>query len=166
MTSEDLVTRLNASEEYFDRGTSVLTEEHSGFRPSEEMYTVATHVAHVAQTVYWFAEGTFSPSGFNLDFETHERDAAAVTSLTEARRQLAEAFDYARERFSGRTPEELEERLPEGLIMGGRPRADVIGGIEEHTAHHRGALSVYARLEGLQPPMPYMDTPMETAGSA
>ena len=41
--------------------------------------------------------------------------------------------------------------------IGGIPRIAIIGSITDHTAHHRGALSVYARLNGVVPPMPYMD---------
>ena len=53
--------------------------------------------------------------------------------------------------------ETLLSALPEGPIMGGEPRAAVVGAICEHTAHHRGALSVYARLLGKVSPMPYGD---------
>ena len=41
--------------------------------------------------------------------------------------------------------------------MGGVPRAAILSGITDHTAHHRGALTVYARLLGKTPPMPYAD---------
>ena len=37
------------------------------------------------------------------------------------------------------------------------PVVAIVGGIEDHTAHHRGALTVYARLLDRVPPMPYMD---------
>jgi uncharacterized damage-inducible protein DinB len=33
----------------------------------------------------------------------------------------------------------------------------IFGAITDHTAHHRGALTVYARLNGIVPPMPYME---------
>ena len=33
----------------------------------------------------------------------------------------------------------------------------IFSGITDHTAHHRGALTVYARVQGIVPPMPYMD---------
>jgi hypothetical protein len=39
--------------------------------------------------------------------------------------------------------------------MGGAPRASIIDGLTDHTAHHRGSLAVYARLRGKTPPMPY-----------
>jgi uncharacterized damage-inducible protein DinB len=41
--------------------------------------------------------------------------------------------------------------------MGGAPRLSVIGAISDHTAHHRGALTVYSRLLGKVPKLPYMD---------
>ena len=42
-----------------------------------------------------------------------------------------------------------------GEIMKGAPKMAVIGGITDHSAHHRGALSVYARLLDRIPMMPY-----------
>jgi uncharacterized damage-inducible protein DinB len=41
--------------------------------------------------------------------------------------------------------------------MGGLPRHSVVSALMDHTAHHRGALTVYARLLGKVSPMPYMD---------
>jgi uncharacterized damage-inducible protein DinB len=48
--------------------------------------------------------------------------------------------------------------LPKDGVMGGAPRIAIVGAIADHTAHHRGALTVYARLLGVVPPMPYMET--------
>ena len=39
--------------------------------------------------------------------------------------------------------------------MGGQPIGDIVWSIVEHTAHHRGALTVYSRLLGKVPIMPY-----------
>jgi uncharacterized damage-inducible protein DinB len=51
--------------------------------------------------------------------------------------------------------QDLARPLPPGPIMGGQPAGDVIWAMVEHTAHHRGALTVYSRLLGKVPPMPY-----------
>ena len=45
--------------------------------------------------------------------------------------------------------------MPEGPVMGGQPGSEVVRAMIEHTAHHRGALTVYSRLLGKVPPMPY-----------
>jgi uncharacterized damage-inducible protein DinB len=156
MTETDsYVAELKSTQFFFNNTISVLTEEDSGFSPSDEMYSVAGQVAHVARTVDWFVDGAFSPDGFEMNFEEHIAQARAVSSLTEARAWLDRAFSNAVSVFSTKTSEELNQPLPQGPIMGGMPRSAVIGGITDHTAHHRGALSVYARLVGKTPPMPY-----------
>ena len=157
VSPEILVEELRAGKYFFDRSTDCLLEEHSGFAPAEGMMTVAQQVAHVAHTYDWFVEGTFRPEGFNLDFEDHDRAIGAITSLAEARKWLDTAVEAAVEAFGSRLIEELMQPLPEGPVMGGKPRLAVVGALADHTAHHRGTLTVYSRLQGLVPKMPYGD---------
>jgi uncharacterized damage-inducible protein DinB len=152
------LNELNSSEEFFNRSTRVFQEEHSAYRPVESQYTVATQMAHVAKTVEWFAEGTFSPTGFDMDFEAHISEVMACTSIAAAREWVARAFNHARALVSSKTEAELAEMFPEGGILSG-PKWGFVSGVVDHTAHHRGSLAVYARLLGLNPPMPYMDIP-------
>ena len=91
-----------------------------------------------------------------MDFEAHDRKVREVTSLADARAWLARSVENARAAIESKTAEEWAQPLPEGAVMGGQPRATVFGAITDHTAHHRGALTVYARLRGKVPPMPYM----------
>lgn len=151
------VAGLEASHEFFNRSTRVLTEDDSGFQPEEDMMTVAQQVAHVARTVDWFREGISRPQGFDMDFERHVAEAMAVTSLDVARAWYERAHEAMVATVSAMSDEALMTPLPPGPIMGGAPRLTVVGALEEHTAHHRGALSVYSRLLGKVPPMPYME---------
>jgi uncharacterized damage-inducible protein DinB len=119
------------------------------------MMTAAQQVAHVAQTIEWFVQGASRPEGFDLDFERHARELEAVSSLDAARKALGEAYANAIAFLEARTDAQLLAPLPEGPVMGGQPVSGVFWGIVDHTAHHRGALTVYARLLGKVPPMPY-----------
>jgi len=157
MLKQGLVQELTESEEYFNRSTACLLEEHSGFRPQDEMMTTAQQVAHVGVTIEWFLEGAFSEDGFDLDFESHVERFLRFESLSEARALVAKAFAEARDVISGRSEDELRKLLPEGPVMGGAPTFGIVASMSDHTAHHRGALSVYSRLLGLVPAMPYMD---------
>jgi uncharacterized damage-inducible protein DinB len=150
----DHSNQLLASKDFFERSTRVLEEADSGFRPSAEMMTAAQQVAHVAQTIDWFVEGVSRPEGFDLDFAKHAAELEKVTSLAVARQALTAAYDNAVQFFRSRTAEELA-RILQGPIFAGQPMVDVVWGIVEHTAHHRGALTVYSRLLGKTPPMPY-----------
>jgi uncharacterized damage-inducible protein DinB len=151
----DFANQLLRSKEFFERSTRVLDEADSRFRPQEGMMTVAQQVAHTAQTLDWFVEGAFQPEGFALDFETQAKALEGVTSLATARQMLETAYASAVRFLNSRSPDDLARPLPPGPIMGGQPISDIVWGMVEHTAHHRGALTVYCRQLGKVPPMPY-----------
>ncbi|MEM1205983.1 MAG: DinB family protein [Acidobacteriota bacterium] len=151
-----LLAEIQVTTDFFNRSTDCLTEEHSGFAPSPELMTVAQQVAHVARTYDWFVEA-LRPEGFDLDFEKLEVGVKTATSLNEARAWLERANQQAKDAFGSRTAEELAQPLPEGPVMGGQPRTALVGALVDHTAHHRGVLTVYSRLQGLTPKMPYGD---------
>jgi uncharacterized damage-inducible protein DinB len=151
----DFFSQLLASKEFFERSTRVLEEADSQYRPQPDMMTVAQQVGHVAQTLDWFVEGVGRPEGFDLDFEKHALALASVTSLATARQMLEEAYENAIRFIRSRSPEQIAEPLPPGPVMGGQPVSDIVWAMVEHTAHHRGALTVYSRTLGKVPPMPY-----------
>lgn len=158
MTYRELLRHeLESSKEFFERSTRVLQEEHSGFAPTADQYTVAAQVAHAALTIDWFLEGAFG-AGWDYGFEEHDRQARAVKSLAAAREMLEGAYGRAIAATAEKSEAEWLELFAADSIMQG-PKTAVVFGIVEHTAHHRGALSVYARLLGLKPLMPYMEMP-------
>ena len=153
---EKLIANLEASQSYFNKSTSELSEEDSGYKPTEDMMTVAQQVAHTAHSIDWFLDGAVNDEGFDLDFEGSFAKPMGITSLKAAKDWLDESFRRAFNLLRTRPEEFWDSTLPEGPVMGGQPRSNVIAGIVEHTAHHRGALSVYTRTAGKVPPMPYM----------
>ena len=157
MTKEAMLGEIASMSEFFDRSTRVLDEADSGYAPQPELFTVAQVVAHVAQTFDWFVTGAFSPEGFSMNFEEHSKQIVAVTSLDHARLWLTRSIAKAKAAVEEKSEAEWDVPLPPGPIMGGMPRAAIIGALTDHTAHHRGALTVYSRLLGKVPPMPYMD---------
>jgi uncharacterized damage-inducible protein DinB len=157
MNKEMMLGRVTEMKEYFDRSTRVLEEADSAFTPREGMFTAAQQVAHVAQTIEWFVQGAFAPSGFNTDFEGLDQEVRRVTSLKAARAWMERACAAARKAVETHAEAEWAALLPAGPIMGGAPRYAIFPALTDHTAHHRGALTVYSRLLGKVPPMPYMD---------
>ena len=155
--AEQAITELKSAHEFFNRSTRNLTEEHSTVVPAPGMMTAAQQVAHAAQTVDWFMEGAFRPEGFDTNFEAHAAAVNSCTSLAAARAWFEKAIDGAKALVATKSDAELMTELPAGQIMGGAPRMAIFSAITDHTAHHRGALTVYARLQGVVPPMPYMD---------
>ncbi len=155
--AQTATAELKAAQDYFNRSTRNLREEDSTFAPAEGMMTIAQQVAHSAHTIGWFIEGAFSPTGFDMNWGKHAKIIMAYTSLAAAKAWFDKEIAAACAAIAGKSDEELSAPLPPGPIMGGAPRMAIFGAITDHTAHHRGALTVYARLKGIVPPMPYME---------
>jgi uncharacterized damage-inducible protein DinB len=153
--TSDFENQIIASKDFFERSTRCLEEKDSQFLPRPGMMTVAQQVAHAAQTLDWFIQGVSRSEGFDMDFEGQAKTLAGVTSLTAARGMLEKAFANAVAFVQSRSPEDLARPLPPGPIMGGQPLSEIVWAMIEHTAHHRGALTVYSRLLGKVPAMPY-----------
>ncbi len=149
------IGQIESARRFFERTLSCFEEQDADFRATPDTLSVAEQVAHAAQTVEWFLDGALEPTGFSLDFEVHEKDIRSVASLAEARARLTGAFERVVQVVGERDDAFWAGALPEGPVLGGEPRHVILGGITEHTAHHRGALAVYARLCGHVPPMPY-----------
>lgn len=153
-TAAPLVAELKSTKKFFSRTTSIFEAADAGYAPHPDLYTVAGHIAHTADSVDWFIEGAFG-AGWNMDFDTLIAKAKAVTSLQDANAWLDRAFANAIKVVGAASDKDLMSPIPDTQIMAGAPRSAVVGGIVDHTAHHRGALSVYARLLGKVAPMPY-----------
>ncbi len=149
-----LTRELQMVEKHFTTTLSAFGDDDAGYAPGPELYTVAGHVAHVADTVDWFVEGAFR-DGWDMDFEALIARAKAVTSLPEAREWMVRAFASCCDAVAAASDDELRGPIPDARIMDGAPRLAIVSAITDHTAHHRGALAVYARLLGKEPPMPY-----------
>jgi uncharacterized damage-inducible protein DinB len=156
MSTAAALAELAATRKFFDRTTSVLTEADSGFRAAPATMTVASMVAHVAQTLDWFRAGAFDDD-WRMEFEAMSAETEAVTSLAAARRWLAEAWQRLEARVAAADDALLAAPMADNPILGARPRGSVVAAITDHTAHHRGSLAVFARLLGRVPPMPYAE---------
>lgn len=154
MANEDLTRQLQAVQAWFEKTISCFEPKDGDFAPKKGMFTVAQQIAHAAQTVEWFFEGAFRPQGFDLDFESSEGEVRAVASLEDALAWWGTALQEAERAIQGSAPEAWDEPI-RGKLMAGMPRRSILNGIADHTAHHRGALAVYARMLDRVPPMPY-----------
>ena len=154
MMKDGLIAQLKMQEKFFLNTISCLTEEHSAFKPKEEMYTVAEHIGHTAETIDWFFKGAFGEKGFDMNFENYAERMKKYTSFDESVKYFKEATANGIKIIEAHTDYELLAPI-KAEIMNGDPKMVIVNAIVDHTAHHRGSLAVYARLLGKQPQMPY-----------
>lgn len=155
MSHHPFAESIRTTKNFFDNATKCFEEPDSTFAPKPGMFTTAQHFAHAAQAIEWFVGGAFRPEGMSTDFEGMEKEVRAVTSLKAAREWMDRACAHAIDVIEKKPAADFDAPIA-GTIMAGEPRKAMFEAIADHTAHHRGALAVYARLIGKAPAMPYM----------
>ena len=151
---EGIMDQLKMQEKFFLNTISCLTEEDSSFKPQEEIYTIAQHIGHAAETIDWFFEGAFGKNGFDMNFVNYAETMKKYTSFDDSVKYFKEATANGIAKLQSVQDSELMVPIT-AEIMTGAPKMSVVGAIVDHTAHHRGSLAVYARLLGKKPQMPY-----------
>jgi uncharacterized damage-inducible protein DinB len=155
MTGQEAATMVRRERAYLMNILRAFPRDKGGFIPAPGMMTAAQQVHHLARTVRWFAEGAFG-TGFDMDFEKMEADNRAEITWDKAMVTIDAAYDDYIAFLETLGDGELDAPMSANPIFPeGTPRAAVIIAQGDHTAHHRGALSVYLRLLGVVPPMVY-----------
>ncbi len=154
MTGKQIAAKLGQERHFLQNVIKDFKSEHGDFRPTPEMMTVAQQINHVAHTLNWFCEGAFG-AGFDMDFEKMNAEVKREISLENALARLNAAYAEAARVVENKTENELNSPLSPNPILGEVPRAEIFAANAEHTAHHRGILTVYLRLLGITPTMVY-----------
>ncbi len=152
---QGMIEQLKIQQMFFLNTISCFSEEDSSFKPEDELYTVAQHIGHTAETIPWFFEGAFG-SGFDMNFDDYSERMKKYTSFDACVEEFNRCTAEAISKVESLTNDEVMAPI-EGEIMKGAPKMGIVHALADHTAHHRGALAVYARLLGKTPKMPYAE---------
>ena len=180
------VKKIREHQIFFHRTMDCFREEDSNFRPNDNMLTAAGQVLHVTMAIEFFLSGMFGPydgfgplsrrdRGFSdmgwteiadnqeldllLNADVWPKAIEASKSIAKALELFDQTMDTAAEMFGSMTLQQIEtEQLPENLVFPPLyTYSDVLEIMNDHTAHHRGSLVVYARLLGRDPKIPYFE---------
>lgn len=154
MDGKEVVKLIKTERHYLQNILKDFRPEHGDFKPSEEMRTVGQQIKHIALTTKFYYETVFG-SGFTMSFEDYKAEMKKPISLEKALKDLDECYNKAESLVGNKTAAELNAPLPDNPMLGEGTLESVIIRNTDHTAHHRGALTVYLRLLGIKPQIIY-----------
>jgi uncharacterized damage-inducible protein DinB len=123
-----------------------MPDEKYGFKPTEEVYSFAEQLLHLAGGNYWFfatIKGEKSPKS-EEEFKSEGKTKTDVIKLVE------ESFAFGDAVVDGLTEKILHEEVAMGknkLVVW-----KLLLFCVDHISHHRGQMVVYLRLNGIKPP--------------
>ena len=131
--------------EYIMDFAKAMPADKYGFKPTEEVFSFAGQLLHLADTNYW----VFSTIKGEKPFRSEDDSKAEGKTKEEVVKILEESFAYGDDVISGFTDASIVEEV------GGRRKLANWKRIlfcAEHITHHRGQIVTYLRLNGIVPP--------------
>ena len=136
---EGIIANLQTQKNFFMNTIDCLDEDDSNFKPADVITGPGNiFVATAKKMVY---------GEVNIDMIAGPSEIGVLADRGK---------EKTIEKFQSCTEAELMEPI-KAEIMNGDPKMVIIYSLADHTAHHRGALAVYARLLGKTPKMPYAE---------
>ena len=154
MDGRQAAEHVRQEREYLMKIVGAFESGQGKFRPAEGMITVAQQINHITFMIRWFVQGAFG-TGFDLNPDKSAAATREDLDLNEAIRRLNETYDDYIAFLETLTVAELDAHMPPNPILGEVPRISLLRAQADHTAHHRGVLTVYLRLLGVVPPVIY-----------
>lgn len=129
---------------------SAIPEDKISYKPSAESRSFAELVMHLAQSNYGFASMIVGQPTPSADvFVTRGKTKAQLMSV------LSDSFEFLLKHVGTVKTSAWSDSFDWGNRLEPttkRTRADILAILKEHAAHHRGQITVYLRLNGIEPP--------------
>lgn len=149
--AEDFIKVWKRHKIYTLRLIEAMPEANFDYKPAEEARTFGAMALHVTGANYMFSSIS-SGNEFPIDREMLKAEGKSKGEIIQ---MLTESFDYSLKALMAVDEDMLKQTTPWGNPIEQstiRSFKEVFHVMREHAAHHRGAMTVYLRLNGVTPP--------------
>lgn len=143
-TMEEFLAKWDNGKEFTLEVLEKMPDSLLTYKPHESAMSFTEQVTHVAGSVGGLAQGFMlgADPGFDMEAQPETRE--------ELKQFIIECYDYGKSTISNLTEEQLAEKID--TFAGNVTRRQMLGLIDDHATHHRGAAISYIRSNGIEPP--------------
>ncbi|HLW20682.1 MAG TPA: DinB family protein [Cyclobacteriaceae bacterium] len=143
-TMDEFLAKWDNGKEFTLEVLEKMPDNLLDYRPHESAMSFKEQVAHVAGSVGGLSQG------FMLGAEPAFKMDAKPETREELKQFIIDCYDYGKGTISKLTEAQLAEEID--TFAGKVTRRQMLGLIDDHATHHRGAAVSYIRSNGIDPP--------------
>ncbi|MFC3977552.1 DinB family protein [Belliella kenyensis] len=121
-----------------------MPDDLQNYKPHETAMSFSEQVTHLSSAIVGISGGFLMGEESGIDLEKIPSTKAELKAHVEA------CYDYGKATFSKLTEAQLAEKID--IFGNNASRRQVLGLIDDHCTHHRGAAISYIRANGIEPP--------------
>jgi uncharacterized damage-inducible protein DinB len=143
-TMEEFMAKWENSKQFTLEVVDKMPDNLLDYKPHESTMSFKEQVTHVGGSIAGLAQNFMlgSEPGFATDAKPQTKE--------EIKEFISDCYDYGKATFTKLTDEQLSEKID--TFAGKVTRRQMLGLIDGHATHHRGAAVSYIRSNGIDPP--------------
>jgi uncharacterized damage-inducible protein DinB len=143
-TMEEFMAKWENGKQFTLEVVDKMPDDLLDYKPEVEAMSFKEQVTHFSSTIVRISKG------FLLGAEPGFASDAKPQSKEELKAFVTACFDYGKSTFSKLTEAQLSEQIDS--FAGKVTRRQMVGLVDDHATHHRGAAISYIRANGITPP--------------
>ena len=141
---EEFVAKWESSRAFTMETVDKMPDNLLDYKPHESAMSFKEQVVHIGAAMANISKGLLN--GAEMDFDA----SAKPQNKGEIKAFLEDCYDYGKATISSLSEDQMSEIIDS--FAGKVTRRQMVGLVDDHTTHHRGAAIAYIRANGIEPP--------------
>jgi uncharacterized damage-inducible protein DinB len=143
-TMDEFMAKWESSREFTLETVDKMPDNLLDYKPHASAMSFKEQITHVAASIAGLSKGFLA--GGDMDFDSQ----AKPQSKADLKKFIEQCYDYGKKTISSLSDTQLSEEIDS--FAGKVTRRQMVGLIDDHATHHRGAAISYIRANGIEPP--------------
>lgn len=144
VTMDEFAAKWESSRQFTLETVDKMPVDLLDYRPHPSAMSFKEQITHVAASIAGLSKGFMA--GGDMDFDPQ----AKPQTKAELKQFIEQCYAYGKKTFSALSEAQLSEEIDS--FAGKVTRRQMLGLIDDHATHHRGAAVSYIRANGIEPP--------------
>ncbi|SHN14735.1 Uncharacterized damage-inducible protein DinB (forms a four-helix bundle) [Cyclobacterium lianum] len=141
---EEFMAKWENSRAFTLEAISTMPDELLDYKPHESAMSFKEQINHIGSAMASICQGFLLGEEMGFDHKASPQSKEEMTAF------INQCYDYGKKTILSLSQKDLEAEIDS--FAGKITRRQMVGLVDDHTTHHRGAAISYIRANGIQPP--------------
>ncbi|MFC4872720.1 DinB family protein [Negadavirga shengliensis] len=143
-TMDEFLAKWENSKQFTLETLDKMPDDLLDYKPHETAMSFKEQVTHIGASIAGLSKGFLL--GADMDFDPK----ATPQTKAEIKKFVEQCYDYGKKTITSLSEAQLNEEID--TFAGKVTRRQMVGLVDDHATHHRGAAISYIRSQGIDPP--------------
>ncbi|MFO7826543.1 MAG: DinB family protein [Cyclobacterium sp.] len=141
---EEFMAKWESSRAFTLEAIETMPNELLDYKPHDSAMSFKEQITHIGGAMASICQGFLLGEEMGFDHEAKPQTKEEMSTF------INQCYNYGKKTIASLSQQEMDEEIDS--FAGKITRRQMVGLVDDHTTHHRGAAISYIRANGIQPP--------------